>query len=65
MRLAAKVDISARPSEPPTCWEVLNSPDASPASSEFTPPVASSVIGTNVSPMPMLSGSNPLSRSPA
>ena len=50
--LAASVERIASPSEPPTCWAVLNSPEASPASSLETPPVPSSVIGTNVRPMP-------------
>ena len=62
--LAASVDRIARPSEPPTCWAVLNSPEASPASSPLTPPVPSSVIGTKVRPMPMLIGISPTSRLP-
>ena len=37
--LAASVERIASPSEPPTCWEVLNSPEARPASSRPTPPV--------------------------
>ena len=33
--LAASVERIARPSEPPTCWEVLNRPEASPESSSL------------------------------
>jgi hypothetical protein len=62
--LAASVERIASPSDPPTYWAVLNRPDASPASSRETPPVPSSVIGTNVSPIPMLIGSSPISRLP-
>ena len=62
VREAAIVDRTARPSAPPTCCEVLKSPEASPASSPATFVVASSVIGTNVRPMPIevtpIAGSN-------
>ena len=56
---AASVESTARPSAPPTCWEVLKMPEASPASSASMLVVAISVIGTNVSPMPMDMGSVP------
>ena len=42
----------ARPSAPPTCWEVLISPDARPASCGSTPATAAIVIGTNAKPSP-------------
>ncbi len=43
MRLDARTDSTARPSEPPTTCVVLNSPDASPASSSRAPVMASPV----------------------
>ena len=51
--LAANVESSARPSAPPTCCEVLKSPDARPASSTGMPLVAISVSGTKVRPIPI------------
>ena len=50
---AASVESTARPSAPPTCWDVLNRPDARPASSRATFVVAISVSGTNVRPIPI------------
>jgi hypothetical protein len=43
----------ASPSAPPTCREVLTSPDASPASRDGTPATAAIVTGTKARPMPM------------
>ena len=51
-RLVETEDRIARPSEPPTCWVVLSSPDASPESPLATPLVAAIVIGTNDIPRP-------------
>ena len=42
----------ARPSAPPTCWDVLIRPLASPASRPDTPLTAATVIGTNAKPRP-------------
>ena len=42
----------ARPSAPPTCCDVLISPDASPVSCGSTPDTAAIVIGTNANPSP-------------
>ena len=47
MRLLATVARIARPSAPPTCWEVLISPEASPASCGSVPVTAAIVTGTN------------------
>ena len=49
---AASVERTARPSAPPICCDVLNSPDASPWSSSSRPVVAISVSGMNTAPMP-------------
>ena len=49
----ASVERIASPSAPPICCDVLKSPDASPASEFGLPLVAISVIGTNVSPIPI------------
>src|SRR3954465_9765272 len=51
-RVADTVLRIARPSEPPTCWVVFSSPEASPASAGATPFVAEIVIGTNDIPNP-------------
>lgn len=40
------------PSEPPTCWLALSSPDAAPASCCATPETAVSVRVTKLSPIP-------------
>ena len=37
VRVVATVERMARPSAPPTCWAVLMSPEASPASCSLTP----------------------------
>jgi hypothetical protein len=52
-RLVETEERIARPSEPPTCWVVLRSPEASPDSLAGTPLVAAIVIGTNDIPIPM------------
>src|SRR3954465_15534691 len=65
VRSAPSVERIARPSAPPICCDVLNRPEASPASSALTLVVAISVIGTNVLPMPKLISSRPGSRSDA
>ncbi|CAM5649112.1 hypothetical protein SAVIM40S_08312 [Streptomyces avidinii] len=41
-----------RPSEPPTCWLALSSPEAAPASFGATPETAVSVSVTKLRPMP-------------
>src|SRR4051812_50217362 len=51
-RVAETVLRIARPSEPPTCWVVFSSPEASPESAGATPFVAEIVIGTNDIPSP-------------
>ena len=53
MRLLANVERMAMPSAPPICCDVLNRPDARPASSRPTFVVAISVSGTNTNPSPM------------
>ena len=42
----------ARPSAPPTCCDVLISPEARPVSCGSTPLTAAIVIGTNANPSP-------------
>ena len=54
----------ARPSAPPTCWEVLISPLASPDSWAETPATAAIVSGTNTSPSPTAASSDGNSTSP-
>ena len=51
-RLVETEERIAKPSEPPTCWVVLSSPEASPESPLATPLVAAIVTGTNDSPRP-------------
>ena len=53
MRLVETEERIASPSEPPTCWVVLSSPEASPESPLATPLVAAIVIGTNDIPKPV------------
>ena len=48
----AIADSAAIPSAPPTCCDVLMSPDASPASDGLTPARAAIEIGTNEKPIP-------------
>ena len=48
----------ARPSAPPTCCDVLISPDARPASCGSTPLTAAIVIGTNAKPSPTAASSD-------
>ena len=48
----ATADSTAMPSAPPICCDVLKSPEASPASSAFTPASAAIEIGTNEKPSP-------------
>src|SRR4051794_24736658 len=52
VRLAASVLRIASPSTPPTCCDVLNSPDASPWSVSSRPVVAIRVSGTKTAPIP-------------
>src|SRR5215207_821210 len=52
VREVATVARIASPSAPPTCWEVLMSPEARPASSWFVPVTAAIVTGTNAKPSP-------------
>src|SRR4051795_605490 len=59
----ATADSAAMPSAPPTCCDVLISPDARPASDGFTPASAAIEIGTNVKPMPTAMTRKPGSRS--
>jgi hypothetical protein len=56
-RLVDTEERIARPSEPPTCWVVLTSPEASSESRAATPFVAEIVIGTNDIPRPVPSTS--------
>jgi hypothetical protein len=51
-RLVETEERIARPSEPPTYWVVLSSPEARPESPAATPLVAAIVIGTNDIPRP-------------
>ena len=50
--LHATVPSSASPIDPPTCWPVFSSEDATPASLFGTPASATSDIGTKISPIP-------------
>ena len=50
--LHATVPRIASPIEPPTCWPVFNSDEATPASLSPTLDSATSEIGTNSSPRP-------------
>ena len=50
--LHATVPRMARPIDPPTCWPVFSSEDATPASLSATLVSATSDSGTKVSPMP-------------
>ena len=52
VREFAMVASTARPSAPPTCWEVLISPLARPDSRSATPDTAAIVIVTNEKPSP-------------
>ena len=52
VRDVAIVDSAAMPSAPPICCEVLNRPDARPASAGWTPARAAIEIGTNEKPIP-------------
>ena len=54
MAEAATVLSSAVPSEPPTCWVVLTSALATPASWVGHPSSAVLLIGTKARPMPRL-----------
>ena len=56
VRSLANVESTASPSAPPTCCEVLNTPEARPASALATFVVATRVSGTKVRPMPIASG---------
>ena len=58
VREFATVASTARPSAPPTCWEVLISPLASPASRSATPETAAIVTGTNENPSPIAASSD-------
>ncbi len=49
---------TASPSAPPTCCEVLISPDARPASSGLMPVTAAIVVGTNARPSPIAASSD-------
>jgi hypothetical protein len=49
LAIAARI---ARPSAPPTCWLVLISPDARPASSSLMPATAPIVTDTKAKPSP-------------
>src|SRR4051812_36217591 len=59
----ATADSAAIPSAPPTCCDVLISPDASPASDDRTPASAAIVIGTKEKPMPTAMSRKPGRRS--
>ena len=50
--LHATVPRIASPIDPPTCWPVFSSEDATPASLSATLVSATSEIGTKISPMP-------------
>ena len=52
VRLVAMVVNTARPSAPPTCWDVLSRPEARPYSRSWTPVSARIVIATNANPRP-------------
>ena len=65
VRLLATVARIARPSAPPTCWAVLISPDASPASFVRVPVIAAIVTVTNDSPSPTAASSDGPSTSAA
>ena len=52
IREAATVDRTANPTDAPICLLLLTRPDARPASSRRTPPVADRAIGVKASPMP-------------
>ena len=58
VRLLATVARIARPSAPPTCWEVLISPEARPASCGLVPVTAAIVTGTNAKPSPNAASSD-------
>src|SRR5262245_22853128 len=59
------IDVSAAiPSAPPICWDVLNRPEASPASDDRTPASAAIEIGTNEKPRPTETSRKPGNRSP-
>src|SRR3954464_7944127 len=55
---AEKVLRSASPSEPPTCWEVLSTAEAMPASCSATPTSAVLDAGTKTAAMPKLIASS-------
>src|SRR4051794_1446458 len=59
----ATADNAAIPSAPPTCWDVLIRPEASPASEDWTPASAAIEIGTNEKPMPTAMSRKPGRRS--
>jgi hypothetical protein len=58
VRLLATVARIARPSAPPTCWEVLISPEARPASCGLVPVTAAIVTGTKEKPSPNAASSD-------
>ena len=64
VRDVAIVDSAAMPSAPPICCEVLNRPEARPASAGWTPARAAIEIGTNEKPIPSPISRKPGSRSP-
>src|SRR5207248_2946691 len=64
VRDVAIVDSAAMPSAPPICCDVLNRPDARPASAGPTPASAAIEIGTNEKPSPTPTSRNPGRRSP-
>src|SRR3954447_6474645 len=61
--VVAIADSAAMPNAPPTCWEVLISPEARPACDGFTPASAAIEIGTNENPIPTAITRKPGSRS--
>ncbi len=54
VRVAATVDMTARPSEPPIVREVLTSPETRPASSAAAPEVARDASGVAARPAPSI-----------
>ena len=58
VRPLAIVARTASPSAPPTCWLVLMSPEARPASSGRVPVTAAIVEGTNAKPRPTAASSD-------
>ena len=54
--VVAIVDSAARPSAPPTCWEILTMPEARPYSRSVSPVTERIVIGTKARPSPRESG---------